>query len=371
MNGNHVSQSPLNSNSIDHELAKQLKIDKLSLGSTPKPTSRRSHRHKHESKRKRRKKKKSHDSTYSDSDSELSKGKVKDKIKKISIRVPGDPNSIYKHWKRTKSHLKSTLLKTRSQSSPHLNIFNEEEEDDLNYNVDLNDTSSMHSRHVRHGRKLSNMATNPLYSYGQQINYHDQQRNINKKHHRNVNKGIKDIAHIEHVNKQMNDTQNRLKRERLNSYPPPIQIQFKSPRARHHHSEHVLSSPSSSMSNNSVIPTIKKSQSCSNLFDDEQYRKVGRNNIKLDELLTNKAIIIHTPKKTNNASYSNSNDHYNDSLSFPNPSTSAFNQHHYHYNYNFKVLGLKSYQNKMGKKEGQDTDNTDNENEIETELSVS
>eukprot|EP00485_Elphidium_margaritaceum_P019514 CAMPEP_0202728388 /NCGR_PEP_ID=MMETSP1385-20130828/185601_1 /ASSEMBLY_ACC=CAM_ASM_000861 /TAXON_ID=933848 /ORGANISM="Elphidium margaritaceum" /LENGTH=401 /DNA_ID=CAMNT_0049394635 /DNA_START=455 /DNA_END=1655 /DNA_ORIENTATION=+ len=63
------------------------------------------HAHKHRSSKhsKRTSSSSSSSSSYSDSDGELSKTKVRDKIKRISIRVPDDPNGLFKHWKRTKS----------------------------------------------------------------------------------------------------------------------------------------------------------------------------------------------------------------------------------------------------------------------------
>ena len=99
----------------------------------------------------------------------------------------------------------------------------------------------------------------------------------------------------------------------------------------------------------------EKSQSCSNLFDEDQYKKIARDNVKLDELmLTNKAIIIHTPTKTTN---------YNDHYGIDN-SSAAVGQHHYQYtahNYNFSVLGLQSYQNK--KKHEKSVQKEDNNND--------
>ena len=376
--------SPLNRNSIDHKLAKQLKIDKLSLGSSHKSAKRKSsssshHRHsKHESKRKRRKKKKSIEASYSDSDSELSKGKIKDKIKKISIRVPGDPNGIYKHWKRTKSHLKSTLLKTKS--SPHLNIFNEEEEDlHLNGKQILNIDESC---------KLGKMETNPLYSFDPKTHSHHNNHHHHHHHHKhhyhphkyrhkyrnhhqhnNVEyeqKGDNRHRHnikTKHIEMNMKNSgypmddqhggSNRLQRDRLNSYPPNnVIFTFKSP--------NNLSSPSSSMSNasisnSSVIPMLKKSQSCSNLFDDDQYKRIARNNVKLDELmLTNKAIIIHTPTKNGNNNNKDEDEHKH--------INNHYDHHFYPNNYNYSVLGWKSYQNK--KKHKENVKNNTNETQL-------
>merc|ERR1711933_689851 len=138
-------------------------------------------------------------------DSELQKkGKIKDKIKKISIRVPGDPNGIYKHWKRkTKSLLKKT------KSSPHLQIFNEEEEEVMNHNVLYGKTKQI--LNIDESSKLSTMST----------------------------------MKTKYMNHKNNDDQiHKLQRDRLNSYPPNnMMYSLKSPH---------LSSPSSSQSNTSL-----------------------------------------------------------------------------------------------------------------------
>eukprot|EP01083_Nonionella_stella_P000824 2361_1 len=58
--------------------------------------------------RDKKKNKKSVDkNSHCDSDSELQKkDKIGDKIKNISVRLPGDPNGLYKYWKRTSSKSK-------------------------------------------------------------------------------------------------------------------------------------------------------------------------------------------------------------------------------------------------------------------------
>merc|ERR1712154_760895 len=98
---------------------------KLSVNTTKKRKKKHRHRHhKHHRHRHRHRsdknmknkkiKKRSLDTTNSDfwSDGEINKPSknrknIKDKIKKISIRVPGDPDGLYKHWKRTKNHSNS------------------------------------------------------------------------------------------------------------------------------------------------------------------------------------------------------------------------------------------------------------------------
>merc|ERR1719410_151885 len=45
--------------------------------------------------------------------------KIRDKIKKISIRVPGDPNALYKQWKKSKFGQLGSLKKVKSSPQIH------------------------------------------------------------------------------------------------------------------------------------------------------------------------------------------------------------------------------------------------------------
>merc|ERR1712228_463771 len=86
------------------------------------------HQHSNDEKRQKKRIKKMRDlnAFYNDtqSDSELNKGKkIRDKIKKISIRVPGDPNILYKNWKKSKL---CSLKKVKSSPQIHKMQANEQ-----------------------------------------------------------------------------------------------------------------------------------------------------------------------------------------------------------------------------------------------------
>eukprot|EP01083_Nonionella_stella_P089059 248486_1 len=132
-------QSPLNSNSLHHNLNNKVPepLNGKTVSAHKSRKKRHKHRHKHRhhhhrhhsSHRERKNKKKrrrSERNSCSDSDSELQKkGQIRDKIKTISIRVPGDPNGLYKCWKRTK-HMAKKMDTTSAHSSLRICAENEE-----------------------------------------------------------------------------------------------------------------------------------------------------------------------------------------------------------------------------------------------------
>jgi len=286
-------------------------------------TSSRSEPSRSRSHRKKRKRRKSTEyREYSDSDSELQKGKIQDKIKSISIRVPGDPNGIYNHWKRRTSRLKTT--KSDSKLSPRLNLRLFPGDRPQSQSADM-------LRHLRR-RQLN---TNPLFGTGPTAPIASTPKEVERRardhcprcshfecddqkaqseRSRNGRDLLKQIKIVKpEVLADDDEIRENRPRERLNTYPPnPLVYHLKSPQ--------TMSSPSSS-SNVSYLPTLVQSRSCSNVYDRYDHDEENRDG---NALSTKNAIIIHTPNTPQNE----------------------------HDRYEFRVLGMRGYAQKQRRVKG-------------------